>query len=258
MFPLAPSNLRPLDFILMAILLAALPLWGYFVSTPKMRKSLEAGTFDPVRTYVRAFITLWALTLFLAIDWWTAGRDPKALGLAVQFDTRFMVSGLLTVAVVVLFIQQFIKVRRFNDERKRKIVEKNARAFEIAPSNARQLLYFVGLSVTAGVTEELLYRGFLIWSLTAYMNIVLAAVLASALFGLGHAYQGVSGIVKTGGVGLVMAILYIGSGTILLPMILHVFVDVHNGWLIFSLKSSLKASPLSLSGEPGAGHDLPG
>ena len=235
-----PSNLRLLDFILMAILLVALPAWEYFVGAPRLRKSLEAGTFDQVRTYVRAFIRLWALTLVLAIDWWTAGRDPKALGLVVHIDTRLMVSTLLIVVVVVLFIWQYFKIRRSTEERKRKIAEKNVRVFEIAPSDSRQLLYFVGLSVTAGVTEELLYRGFLIWSLTAYMQLVPAAVLASVLFGVAHAYQGPSGILKTGGVGLIMAILYIGSGTLWLPIILHAFVDVHNGALIYSLKSSLK------------------
>jgi len=246
--PVAPSDMRLLDFVLMAILLAALPLWEHFVATPRMRKSLAAGTFDPIHAYVRAMITLWALVLFLALDWWMAGRDLKALGLTVHMDTRFAVSSLLTAAVMLLFIWEYFRIRRLSEERKRKLIENNARVFEIVPSTARQLVYFVGLSVTAGVTEELLYRAFLIWSLTAYMNLVLAAVLASLLFGLAHAYQGVKGIVKTGGVGLVMAILYIGSGTILLPMILHIFVDVHNGFLTYTVKSSLAANSLSPSG----------
>lgn len=249
MFPVAPSNLRPLDFVLMAILLAALPLWEHFVGTPRMRRKLEAGTFDPIHAYVRSFIMLWALVLLLAIDWWMAGRDPASLGLTIHMDLRFMVSYLLVAVVMALFVWQYVKIRGFSDERKRKIIEKNVRVFEITPSNPRQLLYFVGLSITAGVTEELLYRGFLIWSLTAYMDLFMAAVLASILFGLAHAYQGGSGIVKTGGVGLVMAILYVGSGTILLPMILHAFVDVHNGFLAYSLKSGLKASSLSPSAE---------
>jgi hypothetical protein len=230
----------------MAILLAGLPLWDYFVATPKMRRSLEAGTFNPIHAYARSFIVLWALVLLLAIDWWMVDRDPRALGLAVHMDLRFMLGCLVVAAVMVLFFWQFFRIRGFNDERKRKIIEKNARVFEIAPSSLRQLLYFVGLSVTAGVTEELLCRGFLIWCLTAYMNVAIAAILSSIFFGLGHSYQGVSGIVKTGGVGFIMATLYIGSGTILLPMILHVFVDAHNGFLAYSLKSGPTASTTSL------------
>lgn len=249
MIPAAPPNLRPLDYVLMGILLAALPLWDHFVATPKMRKELAAGTFDVIRTYLRSFITLWTLVLLLAMDWWMAGRDPKTLGLAVHTDIRVAAGSMFTAVVMVLFVWQYFKVRGLDDERKRKIMEKNARVFEITPSSSRQLLYFVGLSVTAGVTEELLYRGFLIWSLALYMNMVLAAVLASILFGLAHAYQGRTGVVKTGGVGLLMAALYIGSGTIVLPMVLHAFVDVQNGFLAYSLKSAVTAGPASPSME---------
>lgn len=246
MFPVAPSNLHLLDFVLMAILLAGLPLWDYFVDTPRSRRRLEAGTYNPIHTYVRTCVTLWALVLLLAVDWWIADRDPKILGFAVHLDLRFMVGCFFIIAVMALFSWEYFRILRLSDERRHKIMEKIVRIFVFAPSNSRQLLYFVGVSITAGVTEELLCRGFLIWSLTAYMNVVIAAILSSIFFGLGHSYQGASGIVKTGGVGLIMASLYIGSGTILLPMILHAFVDAHNGFLAYSLKSSLTASTTSL------------
>lgn len=245
----APTDLRLLDFILMVLLLVALPAWDHFVDLPKMRRSLQAGTFNPIPGYWRTFITLWTLVLLLAVDWWAADRDPKILGLAVHFDLRFLLGCLFTLAVIVFFSWEYFRVTRLSDERKHKIAEKNARIFEVAPSDSRQLLYMLGVSVTAGVTEELLCRGFLIWCFTAYMNPVLAAVLSSLLFGLGHFYQGIPGIAKTGGVGLVMAILYIGSGTILLPIILHAFVDVHNSLLVYSLKSARTGSPLAPSAE---------
>ncbi|HEY1772978.1 MAG TPA: CPBP family intramembrane glutamic endopeptidase [Gammaproteobacteria bacterium] len=241
MLPVAPSDLRLLDLVLMGILLIALPLWGHFVSTPWRRRKLAAGTFDPVQAYLRSFIMLWGLALLLAMDWWMAGRDPKSLGLAIPKDLRFTVGCLLTAAMMALLVLQYFKVRGLDVGRKRKIVQKNARLFDIIPSSPRQLLYFIGLSITAGVTEELLYRGFLIWSLTAYMGVLAAAVIASILFGLAHAYQGVSGIFKTGVIGLLMAILYVESGTILLPMILHAFLDINNGFLSYSLKSDLAA-----------------
>lgn len=253
MFAAVPTDLRLLDFILMVLLLVALPAWDHFIDIPKMRKSVEAGTFNPTHGYLRTFIILWSLVLFLAVDWWTAGRDPKILGLAVNLDLRFLLGCLFTIAVIVFFSWEYFRVRGLSDERKHKIAEKNARIFEVAPSDSRQLLYSVGVSVTAGVTEELLCRGFLIWSFAAYMNPILAAVLSSLLFGLGHFYQGIPGIAKTGGVGLVMALLYIGSGTILLPIILHAFVDVHNCLLIYSLKSTLAGSQLPSSAERRGG-----
>ncbi|HEY4128047.1 MAG TPA: CPBP family intramembrane glutamic endopeptidase [Gammaproteobacteria bacterium] len=247
MLPVAPSNLRTLDFILMAILLAALPLWGHFVVTPWRRKRLAAGTFDPIQAYVRSLVMLWGLVLLLAIDWWLVGREPKALGLIVHPDFLFMAGCLFAAVIMAVFVWQAFKIRRLDPERKRKIIAKNPGVFEIIPSTPKQLRWFVGLSVSAGVTEELLYRGFLIWALSAYMDLLMAAVLASVLFGLAHAYQGVAGILKTGAIGLVMATLYIGSGTILLPMLLHAFMDISSGFVSYSLKSEQGAGSLSSS-----------
>src|SRR5579859_6825835 len=115
MLPVAPSNLRLLDLVLIVLLLVALPLWDHFIDTPRTRKSLEAGTFNPINNCVRTMITLWALVLLLALDWWAAGRDPKSLGLAVHMDTRFTVGSLLTAVVMVLFTWQFFRIRRFSD-----------------------------------------------------------------------------------------------------------------------------------------------
>jgi membrane protease YdiL (CAAX protease family) len=250
MLPAAPSDLRLLDFVLMAILLAALPLWGHFVSTPWRQRKLEAGAFDPIQAYVRSFIMLWGLVLLLGLDWWLAGRDPKALGLVIHLDLIFMLGCLFAAVIMAVLLWQSFRIRGLSHERKLKIAQKNAGVFEIIPSTPRQLQCFVGLSITAGITEELLYRGFLIWALSAYMDLLVAAVLASVLFGLAHAYQGRSGILKTGAIGLVMAMLYIGSGTILLPMLLHAFIDINSGFVSYSLKSELGASPLSPSTSP--------
>jgi membrane protease YdiL (CAAX protease family) len=54
---------------------------------------------------------------------------------------------------------------------------------------------------------------------------VLVAVGAVA-FGLAHAYQGIAGIVTTGVLGGVMAGLYLGTGSLLLPVLLHTLIDL--------------------------------
>jgi membrane protease YdiL (CAAX protease family) len=53
------------------------------------------------------------------------------------------------------------------------------------------------------------------------------------MFGLGHAYQGAAGIVKTGIVGLLMAGAYVGTGSLLAPMLLHVVIDLTSGMVAY-------------------------
>jgi uncharacterized protein len=51
-------------------------------------------------------------------------------------------------------------------------------------------------------------------------------VVAGVAFGLAHAYQGVAGVVTTGLLGGVMAALYLSTGSLLLPVLLHAAIDL--------------------------------
>jgi membrane protease YdiL (CAAX protease family) len=93
------------------------------------------------------------------------------------------------------------------------------------------LKLFSALAITAGICEELLFRGFMIWYLQHWMGLIQAALLSSALFGLGHAYQGVRGILTTGLVGAFMAGVYLLSGSIYLCMLIHVLMDLYAGFV---------------------------
>ena len=62
-----------------------------------------------------------------------------------------------------------------------------------------------------------------------------AFVVATLVFGVGHAYQGVSGIAKTTLIGAILAALTYASGTLLPAIVLHVAVDAINGNLAYNL-----------------------
>ena len=80
-------------------------------------------------------------------------------------------------------------------------------------------------SATAAVVEEIIYRGYVLWCLGQFMPIWLAAFVSSVAFGLGHAYQGVGGVLKTGAVGFFFAALYLLTGSLLFPIIAHFVLD---------------------------------
>ena len=51
-------------------------------------------------------------------------------------------------------------------------------------------------------------------------------LIAAVAFGLAHAYQGLAGIVTTGVLGGVMAAVYLQTGSLLLPVLLHAVIDL--------------------------------
>jgi membrane protease YdiL (CAAX protease family) len=99
----------------------------------------------------------------------------------------------------------------------------------VLPRTRAERRLFTLVGVTAGVCEEWLYRGFFLAVVAALVPALPAGALvavAAVAFGLAHAYQGVSGIVLTGVLGGVFAALYLQTGSLLLPVLLHAAVDL--------------------------------
>lgn len=107
---------------------------------------------------------------------------------------------------------------------------------------------FVVVALTAGFCEEFLYRGWLL-SITGFAlkSVWLGLLISSILFGFAHLYQGRTGIISTGVLGLVFGLIYLASGSLLPGQILHTLLDLNNG-----LAFSKKAPPLRLQCPSGS------
>jgi uncharacterized protein len=69
---------------------------------------------------------------------------------------------------------------------------------------------------------------------------VLAIVIASVLFGVGHIYQKIAGVLGTGAMGLIFGFLYFFTGSLFLPMIVHALFDMR--LLLIDISSIADAS----------------
>ena len=95
------------------------------------------------------------------------------------------------------------------------------------PRNRQELLLTGVMSVNAGVVEELLFRlalPALVYGATG--NAVAAVVAPLLLFGAMHLYQGVAGVIGTAVVGGIMMAIYVLTGSIVWPIILHALFDL--------------------------------
>lgn len=99
----------------------------------------------------------------------------------------------------------------------------------LLPRTVLERRLFAVVGVTAGICEEWLYRGFFLAVAAAVLPGVpgaLLVVVAAVAFGVAHAYQGVTGMVTTGVLGGVLAAVYLSSGSLLLPVLLHALIDL--------------------------------
>ena len=98
----------------------------------------------------------------------------------------------------------------------------------ILPRSAQERQLWVSVAITAGICEEILFRGFLInyaQSVLA-METAGAVALSSAIFALGHYYQGTANMVRVGLVGVVLGIVFVVTDSIIYCAVLHAILDL--------------------------------
>jgi membrane protease YdiL (CAAX protease family) len=196
--------------------------------------------------YARLLVLEWGLALLALVVWLSApGVDAAAVGLRwprswpgpVAVVATVLVLGFVVVSTRALrsgaLAQAAAELRRpgHSPPTRGRHAEPAVHAtLALLPRTTAERRLFTLVGVTAGVCEEWLYRGFLLAVVAAIgggglPDPVLVAIGALA-FGLAHAYQGLAGIVTTGVLGGVMAGLYLGTGSLLLPVVLHAVVDL--------------------------------
>ncbi len=82
------------------------------------------------------------------------------------------------------------------------------------------------LVTVVAVAEETIFRGYLLLRFPAVVRSMAAAVLlSSAVFALGHGYEGSAGLVTVGVLGAVFALVYLWRGSLVAPVVMHFLQD---------------------------------
>lgn len=218
-----------LDHLLALIILVVHPVVGYISFRRIQRRAAAGETILASALYVRTIRGHWILFGLALAAWLGAGRSLQALGFGLQTDTWFLLAVILTGVAIAVMAVQLSQLARAPADRLQKIRNGLGSLEFILPKTPQDLRLFYGVSVTAGVVEETLWRGFLIWYLGHFMPLWGAAAISVIGFGLAHAYQGIANIGKTALVGAAFAALFILSGSLWLPILLHALVDILQG-----------------------------
>lgn len=222
------STLDIFALSVLLILMVVVPLLGLWDFRRLMRWHREGRRDARLKTYNWVLVMEWGLTAGLLAWWFLAGRNWGSLGLVSPYHGwRWLALGLGAAAVITLVWQMVtvMKSSKHLEELRAKMGDLRA----LAPVTPRENRVFGLVSITAGVCEEIMYRGILLAVLTPAVGLWPAVGLSSVIFGMGHAYQGFPGIVKTTLVGLVMALLTVFSGSLLVAIVLHTVIDLTSG-----------------------------
>lgn len=225
------------DHLLVALLVLSPPLLGG-MSYRRLKRRVAAGDGGVrLRYYRRTMRLQWLVTALLLAVWVANDRPLALLGLLpFRGAVPALIGLVLASAAALLLLRQHLAIAGDAEaaESARRQVEPLS---DFLPHDAAEDRAFTGLSVTAGVCEEIAHRGFLIAYAAVWTGLWPAVGVSAVIFGISHAYQGASGMVRTGLVGLIAGVLYAASGWLLPAIVLHVAIDMGSGRVVRAIRT---------------------
>ncbi len=205
------------------------PLYGAWEYRRLIRRVRAGEAHARTAEYRKAILVYWTFTIGLVALWLLADRPAAVLGFALPGGVRLLAGALITALGLAFLYAQWRALLRSDEKGLEGLRAQVAAVADLMPHTEREGAQFRLVSFSAGVCEEIVCRGYMIWYLAVFVGEWPAVLLGALVFGLAHLYQGTAGVIKTGVTGLMMGILYVATGSLLWPMILHTAVDLHGG-----------------------------
>jgi len=232
------------DLVILA-LLVVYPLFEWRWYWPRVSRAIRAGMAGArIRFYRGTIVVEWVVTLCVLALWIARRRAWTAHWLGGIRPLRFSLGCLLAIVVIVLFVLQAQRLRKALARPKTlaSLREKFASAYLLAPETAGERSVFWLASITAGVCEEIIYRGFLMSLVATWTGLIAAVIISSIVFGYGHIYLGIAQVPRTAIAGLVLALVVVGSGSLLPAMVIHAAIDWSSGEIGFRVAQASLAN----------------
>jgi membrane protease YdiL (CAAX protease family) len=198
------------------------------------------------KLYYGIMASEWLFTAFLLVSWILQRRRWSSLRLG-ETSLLPLCLGLLSVAAVIVLLRFRSKALLARPDRIDKLRRRMGFADPLVPATPSELTLFKLVSVTAGICEEIIFRGFLIWYFAAWMGPVPAILASSVVFGFGHIYLSVAHVPRTAVVGVILGFLVLVTGSLWPAIIIHAALDWNSGEAGFHILRQ----PLSVQPETG-------
>lgn len=226
----APYLVDHIIFFLFGLLL---PANSMMRAKQQLQAIEEWDTPMKVAVYRGNSLFLWFIALVVVVIWMLTGRPLKLLGFQPPLADSWGQIGIITLIFLVAYGidvgTDLLNPRSIAKAKKH--LEKHT---PFIPATSYEMRQFLLVAVTAGICEEIIFRGFFI---TYFLNLfgdntqgqAIALIVPTILFALAHYYQGWKAIGKIALLSLAFGYIYLISRSLWIPIILHTLVDWWSG-----------------------------
>ena len=214
-----------------------------FYSVMTSRQSLASIHFDfelKRNLYYSNSLILWITAALVCLLWWAQDRLFSWLGFTIpSWNT---ISFFLTFLVICLYlIDVFIEIHV--PTRRKKTIARWKKYTPFLPQTRQEFNHFLFLALSAGICEEIIFRGYFITYLLnlgdgSILSKWAAITIPGVLFGVAHLYQGTKAVLKIIFMAILFGWIFILSKSLIVVIVLHVLIDAVGGWLALNLSDA--------------------
>jgi membrane protease YdiL (CAAX protease family) len=187
------------------------------LSVPVVQKGMLNFSFVAAISILQD-LALLSLILFFV---WRNAEGLRSLGLSAANGIRELLLGILLYIPFTFFVRLLAHALQLAG-----IPLPQKPPMFLIPHNPAQTVLAIVFLVVVAVTEETLFRGYLLLRFRQLLTNTPAAVFLSAvIFSIGHGYQGVAGVIAVGTMGVVFALIYLWRQSLLAVMMIHFLQD---------------------------------
>ena len=210
---------------LILILLLVTPVWDVYETRRLRRENNETAR---LRAYAYAIIWLWGAAVLLHLSTPFAILNTPARPPYPPQSADFL--GPMSVGAAIAVFMPVVLVLTNARARERTYRQLQKLDF-ILPTSRRERAVWPIVAISAGICEEIIFRGFLIRYLDrlfGHPHIGIAIAAASLLFGVQHTYQGVAGMIVTAILAALFALIFYATYSLVFPMVFQALIDLLN------------------------------
>ena len=192
---------------------------------PSMALSLFAIRLGQLSFVLAATATIFrdlGLVCLILFFLWRNGEPVSRTGWAWRYPVRELIIG------VVCFVPVFLGGALLERALLRAGLSAPATPLPsfLKEQGPAEALLAVLLVTVVALAEETIFRGYLLLRFKAVLRSTMASVLlSSAIFAVGHGYEGSAGLVTVGVMGAVFALVYLWRRSLVAPIMMHFLQD---------------------------------
>lgn len=199
---------------------------SYFLLTyKKTNDAINQDIKFKLIDYKQTIAIFWVLTVLILLNFFMT-QLPE-----LKFYPSFTLTGIIVSILVLVFSAIQYKSSNVTSESLDMVKDKMKDIYHYLPKTKTEFNWFIILSISAGICEEIIFRLFLFEFLEETAGLLIAFVLANVVFAITHIGMGKQNMISSFVLGLIFSAIYYFTENIWIAVLLHIAIDINGGIL---------------------------